>query len=152
MNHPAQTYRQFSVQGATPLGLVVMLYDRAIADLRRAIAAIEAHDIEQRTKHLNHFFSVIAELESSLNHEREGSVAKNLAMFYKYARAQAINATVKNSKEILSHLYEHFSTLCGAWREGEHLLVTQGASSPADTRSARKDLSDAGTIELSVFD
>ena len=152
MNHPAQTYRQFSVQGATPLGLVVMLYDRAIADLRRAIAAIEAHDIEQRTKHLNHFFSVIAELESSLNHEREGSVAKNLAMFYKYARAQAINAAVKNSKEILSHLYEHFSTLRDAWREGERLLATQGTSSPADARSARKDSSDAGTIELSVFD
>ncbi len=148
MNHPAHTYRQFSVQVATPVGLVVMLFDRAIADLQRAITAIEAHNIEQRTKHLNHFFNVIAELEGSLNHEGGGPVAKNLATFYEYARAQALNAAVKNSKEILSDLSEHFSTLRDAWREGERLLATQGTSSPADDRSARKDLSDAGTMEM----
>ena len=37
MSHSARTYRQFSVQGATPLGLVVMLYDGAIAAIQRAI-------------------------------------------------------------------------------------------------------------------
>ena len=148
MSHPAQTYRQFSVQGATPLGLVVMLFDRAIADLQRAMAAVEAHDFEQRARHLNHFFGVIAELEGSLNHERGGPVAKNLATFYEYARAQALNAAVKNSKQILSDLSEHFSTLRDAWREGERLLATQGTSSLADDRGATKDVSDAGTVEM----
>ena len=47
MRHPAQAYRHLSVQGATPLGLVVMLYDGAIASLQRTITAIEAHDIPQ---------------------------------------------------------------------------------------------------------
>jgi flagellar protein FliS len=129
-----------------------MLYDRAIADLQRAMAAVEAHDIEQRTKHLNHFLYVIAELEGSLNHEDGGQVAEDLARFYKTARALAFNAAIKNSKEILSKLSEHFSTLRDAWREGERLLATQGTSSPADDRSARKDWVDAGTVELSVFD
>jgi flagellar protein FliS len=125
-----------------------MLYDQAIADLQRAMTAVEAHDIEQRTRHLNHFFSVIAQLEGSLDHERGGPVAKNLATFYEYARAQAFNAAIKNSKEILSQLSEHFSTLCDAWREGERRLATQSTNPPAEGRNARKDRSDAGTIEL----
>jgi flagellar biosynthetic protein FliS len=48
MRHPANAYRQFSVQGATPLGLVVMLYDGVIAAMQRAVTAIEARDIPQK--------------------------------------------------------------------------------------------------------
>jgi flagellar protein FliS len=102
-----------------------MLFDRAIVDLQRAMSAVEAHDIEQRTKHLNHFLGVIAQLEGSLDHELGGPVAKNLATFYDYARAQALHAAVNNSKEILSDLSEHFSALRDAWREGEYRLATQ---------------------------
>lgn len=120
------------------------------ADLQRAITAIEAHDIEQRVKHLNHFFSVIAELQGSLNHERGGPVAKDLARFYQYATAQAFNASVENSKEILSKLSELFSTLRDAWREGERVLAAQSTNFPADDRTARITLSDTETMELMV--
>jgi flagellar protein FliS len=148
MRNPAAAYRQLAVESASNLELVVMLYERAIVDLQRAITAIEAHDIEQRTKHLNHFFSLIAELEGSLDHERGGQVAKNLAMFYEHARAQALDAAIRNSKETLSKLSELFSTLRDAWREGERLLAAQSTNSPVDDRSARTNLSDAGTMEL----
>jgi len=53
MTHPAQSYHQLSVEGATPLGLVAMLYDGAITALLRAVDAIEAHDIEKKCQHLN---------------------------------------------------------------------------------------------------
>jgi flagellar protein FliS len=129
-----------------------MLYERAMADLQRAMVAIEAHDIEGRTRHLNHLFNVIGELEGSLDFERGGQVARNLARFYQYARRQAFSAAVKNSKEILSELSGYFSTLRDAWREGERRLTAQGTSFPTDARSPRKDWSDAGTIGLSVFD
>jgi flagellar protein FliS len=127
------------------MGLVAMLYERAIADLQRAMTAVEAHDIQQRTNHLNHFLNVTAQLEGSLDQERGGQVAKDLTAFYQHAKAQALNAAIKNSKETLSELSEHFSTLRDAWREGERRLTTQGASSPAEDRSAIKDGSDDGT-------
>lgn len=59
MNHPALAYRQFSVQGSTPLGLVVMLYDGAIAAMLRAVTAIEAHDIQTKCNHLNRALAII---------------------------------------------------------------------------------------------
>ena len=152
MRNAVATYRQLAVEGARPLELVVMLYDRAIVDLERAMTAVEAHDIEQRTKHLNHFLYVIAELEGSLNHEHGGQVADDLARFYKSARAQALNTAIKNSKEILTELSQHFATLRDAWREAERRPATQDKNLPADGGSASKDWSDAATIELSVFD
>jgi flagellar protein FliS len=129
-----------------------MLYDRAIADLHGAMTAVEARDIQQRTNHLNHFFSILAQLEGSLDHERGGQVAKDLETFYQIAKAQALNAAIKNSKEILSELSEHFATLRDAWQEGERRLATQSTGFPAEDVGARKDLRDAGTVELSIFD
>lgn len=76
MRHPAQAYRQLSVQGATPLGLVVMLYDGAIASLQRTITAIEAHDIPQKCTHLNRAQAIILQLEGTLNFAVGGEVAR----------------------------------------------------------------------------
>jgi flagellar protein FliS len=152
MNHPALTYRQFSVQGAPPLGLVAMLYDGAITFMQRAVAAIEAHDIEKKCQHLNRALAIIAQLEGSLNFELGGEVAQTLKSLYVYARAQAMKAHAENSAEILRALIENFTTVRDAWHEGERRLATQSTSSPADGRSARKDWSDAGTVELSIFD
>jgi len=152
MNHPAHTYRQFSVQGATPLGLVVMLYDGAIAALLRAAAAIEAHDIETKCAHLKRAQAIIAQLEGSLNFELGGEVAQTLNSFYVYARTQAMKANVENSAEILRSLIQHFTALRDAWGEGERRLATQSTSLPAENTSAGKDRGDAARIEWSVSD
>jgi len=125
MNHPALTYRQLSVEGATPLGLVVMLYDGAIAALLRAIDAIEAHDIEKKCRHLNRAQAIILQLEGTLNFEQGGEVAQNLHAFYVYARAQTMKAHVENSAQILRSLIAHLTTLCDAWREAERRLTIQ---------------------------
>jgi flagellar protein FliS len=130
MNHPAHTYRQFSVQGATPLGLVVMLYDGAIAALQQAINAIEAHDIQKKCTHLNRALAIIAQLEGTLNMELGGEVAQTLKSFYLYSRAQAMKAHIESSAEILRSLIEKFSTVREAWYQAEH------RPSPPPTTSA----------------
>jgi flagellar protein FliS len=152
MNHPAHTYRQFSVQGATPMGLVAMLYDGAIAALLRAAAALEAHNIEKKCHHLKRVLAIIVLLEGTLNFEQGGEVAQTLNSFYAYARAQAMKANVENSAEILRSLIEHFTALRDAWREGERRLATQSKSFPAENTSVGKDRGDAARIEWSVSD
>ena len=147
MKHPALTYRQMSVQGATPLSLVVMLYDRAIAALHGAIAAIEAHDIEKKCHHLCRALAIIAQLEGSLNFELGGEVAQTLQTLYMYARAQAMKANLENSADILRALIENLTTVRDAWREGERRLAAQSTAGSSDGQRAQKDLLDAGTME-----
>jgi len=123
MKNPALAYRQLSVQGASPMGLVVMLYDGAIATLSEAIAAIEAHDIERKCRHYRRALAIIIQLEGTLNFELGGEVASDLQSFYTYARAQIMKANIQNSAEIGRSLLEHFTTLRNAWREGERRLT-----------------------------
>jgi flagellar protein FliS len=125
-----------------------MLYDGAIAVLHRAIAAIEAHDIEAKCKHLSRALAIIVQLEGTLDFERGGEVAQTLKSFYAWARAQVMKANIENSAEILRSLIENFTTVRDAWREGEHRLATQGMSSPAEDRNAMKEWGDARPEEL----
>jgi flagellar protein FliS len=136
MNHPVHTYLQFSVQGATPLGLVVMLYDGVIAALHRAIAAIEAHDIEAKCAHLKRAQAIIAQLEGSLNFELGGEVAPTLKSFYEYSRAQVLKANLENSPETLRSLIEKFTTVREAWHQADHQPPPSPAT-PASEASPR---------------
>ena len=133
MKNPALAYRQSAVQGSTPLGRVVMLYDGAIIFLNRALAAMEAGDVEKKTNHLKGALAIIAQLEGSLNFQEGGEVAQTLKTFYSYARTQALKASLENSQEMLRPLIEQLSTVRDAWREGERRLNIQ-ENTPRDSR------------------
>src|SRR5271163_353206 len=94
-------YREVAVRGASPVRLVICLYEQAIEDLRRAVIALEKGAIEIRTREINHALMVIAQLQGSLDMERGGEVAKNLHHFYNTVRSGLIEAQVKQSARIL---------------------------------------------------
>jgi flagellar protein FliS len=130
MNHPASTYRQLAIQSATPVGLVVMLYDGAISALQRAIGAIERRDTEKRCAHLSRALAIIVYLEGVLNLERGGEIAGNLRRFYAHARTRVLQASVRNSQAILSVLVQQFSTLRDAWQQIEAEGSSPGTPAP----------------------
>lgn len=119
MKHPASAYRQLSVQGATPLGLVVMLYDGAVAALQRAVSAIGAGDIGQKCAQLNRAQAIIAQLEGTLNFEAGGEVARTLKSLYVYSRAQILKANLENSAPGLCALIDKLSSVREAWYEAD---------------------------------
>src|SRR5450631_1103333 len=109
MNAPGNegSYRRVAVEGVGPVGLVIMLYDRLVADLRAAVSAMRRGDIEARCAELKHALLILQQLEGSLDHERGGAAAGNLAMFYSYTRAQVMEAQVKMSTALLEKLVAH---------------------------------------------
>lgn len=132
MKNPAAAYRQTAINSATPLGLVLMLYDAAVTSLDRAIQAVQAGQIEARTKAINRILGVVGELESALKVDQGGEVAKILQDFYAYARIQAITAAAENSDVKLQQLRGHFSTLREAWQQVEQ---TPAAGAPAPPKA-----------------
>jgi len=131
MKHPAHTYRQFAVQGATAVGSIVMLYDGAITGLQRAITAIEARDIEKKCAHLSHALAIVVYLEGILNLEQGGEIARNLKRFYMHARGSVLEANIENSKEILTSLIRQFSELRAAWQQVEAAGWPPNRAAPA---------------------
>jgi flagellar secretion chaperone FliS len=113
------TYREAVVRGASPVRLVICLYEQAIEDLRGARLALEKGDIEERTRKINHALMVIAQLQRSLDMERGGRVAKNLESFYNVLRTGLFEAQVRQSESLLEQQISQLALVREAWQEVE---------------------------------
>jgi flagellar secretion chaperone FliS len=111
------SYLRAAVEGATSVGLVIMLYDRLVNDLQRAIAAIRERDVETRCAQIKHALLILQQLEGSMDAEQGGEAARNLASFYSYARAKVMEAQITGKPELLEKLIGHFVEVRGAWQQ-----------------------------------
>lgn len=116
------SYREAAVRGASPVRLVICLYEQAIEDLRRAVIALEKGDIEARTRGINHALKVIAHLQGSIDMEHGGEVAKNLERFYNSVRAGLTEAHVKQSTRVLEQQISQLAIVHEAWLEVERAI------------------------------
>ena len=124
---PASAYRRNAARGLTLTGLVVQAYDQIVNSLNRAIRAIEARNIEQKTDHLNHALTLIAYLQAGLDFEVGGEVAKSLERFYNVERAEILKASLELSTQILQCSVERFLTMREAWQKVD--MDTRAAAS-----------------------
>lgn len=129
------SYRESSVRGANPVRLVIILYEQAIEDLRCAVLALERGDIEARTRQINHALLVIAQLQSSLDMERGGEVARSLARFYGALRAGLAEAQQKQSAALLEQQISQLAEVHEAWLEVERAtaILAPAASNPSSS-------------------
>ncbi len=128
MTNPAHEYRKRAVESASPVGLVVLLYGGAVTNLMRAIAAVDAGNVEKRVLELNKALDIIAQLQGTLDFEQGGSVAAQLDKFYHVMRSQILEASIKNSKPLLEDLVKHMSSLKEAWQQVERETTMRGVS------------------------
>jgi len=116
---PRLSYREGAVRGASPVRLVSLLYEQAIEDLRRAIAAHMRGDIEGRTRDINHAILVLGHLEATLDKEQGGKVAANLEIFYRQVRAGLLEAQFRQSMADLEQQVSHLMLVREAWEQVE---------------------------------
>ena len=105
------------MQNASSVGLIIILYDQLIDDLRQAISAIEKRDIEARSKAIKHGFLVLQQLEGSLDKENGAEAAKYLAKFYALMRCRVFEAHLKVSPEILNQQVLRLLDLRRTWQQ-----------------------------------
>jgi len=125
-----QSYREGTVQGASPVTLVVRLYEQMIEDLRQAAIAIEQNEIERRTNRIKHALLVIGHLQSPLDFANGGKVAKDLDHFYNVLRQSLVQVQFYPSKRGVAQLITDLLALREAWIEVER------AESPSFTTPA----------------
>jgi flagellar secretion chaperone FliS len=122
MKNAALSYRQSAVRGASPVGLIVILYEEVIRALRKAQRALKQNDIEQRALELSHAIKVVGHLQSVLNFDEGGVVAKNLCNFYNAARTAILRANNDRGYDIIESLAGDFSNVAQAWQEVDREL------------------------------
>ncbi len=107
---------------ASQARLVVMIYDEAIGALRAAAAAIEAGDIEARCNEVTLASGLVAELYMSLDMEKGGEIADNLARLYTHVLARFPKINIDNDASCTQEIIAILEPLRDSWRELDDLI------------------------------
>jgi len=129
-------YQSSAIQGATPIELVILLYDAVIQDLGRALAAMRSGEIERRTTEVGHALLVLQQLQGTLDFERGGSAARQFEQFYNLVRAKLLEAQMRGSPELLREQLCYLSEVRECWIQSQSR--SQAQASPASVPDAAK--------------
>ena len=135
----AGKYKEVDTSTATPLHLVVMLYDAAICSLEEARGCMERKDIYGRCKAVNKCSSVLSELQASLNLREGGDIASTLNRLYEYMRMTLLRASTEQNPNLVVEVLGLLESLRSAWRQ-----VDSGAAAATLESSRMKSINTSG--------
>jgi flagellar protein FliS len=125
-------YRENEVLTTDPVGLVVLLYEMLLKDLREAVAALAEGDIDRRSTGVRHGLLVLQQLQGTLDMEKGGVVASNLERFYNFTRAKLLEGQIKGSSEIFKQQIVFVTSIRDAWKQVRSEQLMQPDTSAAE--------------------
>jgi len=109
-------YRNVSVSTSnTPLDLVIMLYDGALDNLKKALLYMNQRNVSQKVNHIAKVMAIIEELLKSLDMEVGGEISINLRDLYVYILKELTIANFKNDEKRVEHVQALLKELKFAW-------------------------------------
>jgi flagellar secretion chaperone FliS len=103
------------VAAADPHKLIVMLMDGALERISTARGCMSRGETGEKARLLNRAVSIIGELRSSLDMQRGGGIAENLAELYDYMCRRLLRATSENRVEMLDEVSGLLHTIRDTW-------------------------------------
>ena len=117
MSYAAQmaSYREMEVASISQEKLVVVVFDQLVVNLERARIAMERQDPELRVTSLGRSRNIVSELLATLDFEKGGRIATQLADIYQYMLYELVDigqrgdvVTMRKLVNVASHLRDGF--------------------------------------------
>lgn len=126
----ANEYRKNAVNTASPLQLVIMLYDGAIRFMEQGKIAMAARQLDKQNESLQRAQKIIFELMSCLDMTKGGEIAQNLFSLYTYVVNELVEANIKDEPEGIDRSMKILRELRVSWAavEKEHAQPAQLAA------------------------
>lgn len=132
---PKKVYQDSAVCGATPIELVVMLYNSVIEDMRGAVQAMQGRDVEGRSSRLGHALLILQQLQGTLNFDQGGQAAKQFEQFYNLIRAKLLEAQMRGAPDLLEQQIRSMCEVRDCWVEARrHLEAPAQTANPPQGR------------------
>lgn len=112
-------YEENTVTTASPLKLVVLLYDGAIKFFKLAERTFAEGDEVLARMHMAKAERIVLELLGSLNVEEGGEIAENLFALYRFILRECARTNKENYRVTLPGIIRILSGLREAWKELE---------------------------------
>jgi flagellar protein FliS len=126
MNH----YFEQMILSASPIELIRLLYQRAIASVRDAREHLASRRIMERGRCINQAYMVLTELTISLSTEEAPELSGRLAGLYAYMQHRLLEANMKQQDAPLQEVLGLLNTLAEAWN-----AVPDSQSEPVEKAS-----------------
>ena|SRR5450756_2202434 len=111
------SYQEHALDGASPVDLVVALYDGIIRFLYAAIAAAEHDDVQARRIAVKRALAIIIHLQARLRMDIGGRPAEVLSEFYASIFALILQASTSNSPSRFEQAIHCVRNIRDAWRQ-----------------------------------
>lgn len=125
-NSNLDQYRKSSVNGASPLQLVIMLYDGALKFMAAGKRAMEQSNLPEQNKNLQRAQKIVAELISCLDLAKGGEVSQNLLALYTYCYNRLVEANLEDDPTGIDQVTAVLSNLRSGWVELELEMKSKG--------------------------
>jgi flagellar protein FliS len=135
------SYQEHALDGASPVELVVALYDGMIRFLHTAIAAVEQGDVEGRRAAVKRALAIVIHLQARLRMDIGGRPAQVLSEYYASIFALIVQASLAASTTRFEEVIACIRNVRDAWRQvasdpeaqGKTLSTVQGSPALART-------------------
>jgi flagellar protein FliS len=115
----AEVDLQTAVSTASPVQLVVLLYEGAIKAIAAAKGRMQEQKWAEKGALLSKAIDIVEGLRTVLDRERGGEIARNLDDLYDYMKRRIAAANLKNEVAALDEVIRLLDTLREAWVELE---------------------------------
>lgn len=112
-------YRKAEIGTSDNVRIVSLLFDGAVNFLKVARRRMEQRDIPGKGICIGKAASIVCELNSSLDMEQGGEVARNLRRLYEFVQDRLLKANLRNDMASLNEAERVLETLRGGWKEME---------------------------------
>lgn len=137
MSYGLGAYKKTSIHTASKEQILLMLYQAAIKNCKKAMEAIDNKDIAKKGEHVGKLQDIIVELNNSLDFEVGGKIAVELSSLYDYLLFASTQANIKIDKEPLEGCLKVLTTLYDGWSEAVKSLKQEAAQANPNQKDQR---------------
>jgi flagellar protein FliS len=118
-NSSLAAYRSVAAHGgvaaADPHRLILMLLDGALERISGARGAMQNGATEAKNRLIHRAADIVSELRASLNMDKGGEIAANMADLYDYSGKQLLRANAENRADLLDEVAHLLREIRSAW-------------------------------------
>ncbi len=112
----ATAYIEQNIRTSDPVALVARIFELASMHIARARSALAEGDLAAKGVAVNHASRCISLLQTTLDMERGGEVARNFDRLYAYLLRRLTDGHHRNDDGALAEAARHLGDLGQAWR------------------------------------
>jgi len=113
----AQAYRRVDLESAPKHQVLERMFDRFLADVRGARAAIEVHDVKTKATSLDHAIQIVTELRAALDHAAAPELCANLDALYEFVLGRLVESNLRMDATPLEQARRIMAELGDAFRD-----------------------------------